>query len=72
MKRGAVALREPHEEKDDHGSVVLATIRTYGDTVHTFVERKNYKGVFLPGFQARTKKGVEKIFYLKLFLFTGG
>lgn len=51
VKRGAVALREPHEEKDDHGSVVLATIRTYGDTVHTFVERKNYKGVFLPGFQ---------------------
>lgn len=50
VKRGAKSVLEPVEEKDENGSVVLATIRTYGDTLHTFVERKNYKGVFLPGY----------------------
>eukprot|EP00762_Andalucia_godoyi_P000101 ANDGO_02352.mRNA.1 4-hydroxyphenylpyruvate dioxygenase len=47
---GAESIREPYVLKDENGEVVLATIRTYGDTVHTFVERKNYNGVFLPGF----------------------
>ncbi|CAE7911430.1 hpd [Symbiodinium sp. KB8] len=56
VKRGAVSIREPVEEKDEHGSVVLATVKTYGDTVHTFVERKNYKGAFLPGFKYLDKK----------------
>ena len=50
-KRGAVSVREPFTLKDEHGEVVMASIRTYGDTVHTFVERKNYSGVFMPGFQ---------------------
>jgi len=50
VARGAVSIMEPVEETDEHGSVVRATIQTYGDTVHTLVERKNYKGVFLPGF----------------------
>lgn len=36
--------------KDEHGVVVMATIKTYGDVEHTFVERKNYKGAFLPGY----------------------
>lgn len=43
---------EPTIEKDEHGEVVRAGIYTYGETVHMFVERKNYSGVFMPGFQA--------------------
>jgi len=50
--RGAVSVAEPHEVSDDHGTVRLATIRTYGDTLHTFVERDGYDGAFLPGFAA--------------------
>lgn len=48
--RGAQVYFEPTVEKDEHGEVVKAGIHTYGETVHIFVERKNYKGVFLPGF----------------------
>ena len=51
-KRGAKVFMEPRVEKDDDGEVVRAGIYTYGETVHMFVERKNYKGVFLPGFEA--------------------
>lgn len=49
-KRGATSFLEPTLEKDEHGEVVRSGIYTYGETVHIFVERKNYKGVFLPGF----------------------
>lgn len=49
-KRGAKSYFEPVVEKDEHGEVVRAGIHTYGDTVHVFVERKNYNGIFLPGF----------------------
>jgi len=52
VKKGATVVRPPTELKDEFGSVVLATIRTYGETVHTFVERSNYRGAFLPGYQA--------------------
>ena len=51
-KRGAVSFMEPTVEKDENGEVVRAGIYTYGETVHMFVERKNYNGVFLPGYQA--------------------
>ena len=50
-KRGAKSYMEPTVEKDEHGEVVRAGIYTYGETVHMFVERKNYKGEFLPGYQ---------------------
>jgi 4-hydroxyphenylpyruvate dioxygenase len=50
-KRGAKPFMKPTEEKDEHGSVIRSGIHTYGDTVHIFVERKNYKGLFLPGFR---------------------
>jgi 4-hydroxyphenylpyruvate dioxygenase len=50
-KRGAKSYMEPTVEKDEHGEVVRAGIYTYGETVHMFVERKNYNGAFLPGFQ---------------------
>jgi len=49
-KRGAKSYMEPIIEKDEHGEVVRAGIYTYGETVHMFVERKKYKGTFLPGF----------------------
>jgi 4-hydroxyphenylpyruvate dioxygenase len=50
VKRGAKPFMEPVVEKDEHGETVRAGIYTYGETVHMFVERKNYKGLFLPGF----------------------
>ncbi len=50
-KRGAKSHFEPRTEKDENGEVVRSAIHTYGDTIHVFVERKNYKGVFLPGYE---------------------
>jgi len=50
-KRGAKSYFEPRVEKDKNGEVIRAGIHTYGDTVHVFVERKNYKGIFLPKFE---------------------
>ncbi|MBL4709897.1 MAG: 4-hydroxyphenylpyruvate dioxygenase [Flavobacteriales bacterium] len=50
IKRGAKSYLEPTVEKDEHGEVVRAGIYTYGETVHMFVERKNYKGAFMPGY----------------------
>jgi len=52
--RGAKSYMEPMVEKDEYGEVVRAGIYTYGETVHMFVERKNYKGAFLPGFREWT------------------
>jgi 4-hydroxyphenylpyruvate dioxygenase len=49
--RGAKSYFEPYTKKDEHGEVVMAGIHTYGETVHIFVERKNYDGPFLPGFE---------------------
>lgn len=49
-KRGGKPFMEPTVEKDEFGEVVRSGIYTYGETVHMFVERKNYKGLFLPGF----------------------
>ena len=49
-KRGAQAYMQPTLEKDEFGEVVRSGIHAYGDTVHVFVERKNYNGVFLPGY----------------------
>lgn len=53
MSRGARAAQEPFTITDEFGEVRMASIHTYGETLHTFVERKNYKGVFMPGFVAR-------------------
>ena len=50
-KRGAKSYFEPRTEKDEDGEVVRAGIHAYGDTVHIFVERKNYNGTFMPGFE---------------------
>jgi 4-hydroxyphenylpyruvate dioxygenase len=48
--RGAKSYLKPHAIKDNHGHVIKSGIHTYGDTVHVFIERKNYNGLFLPGF----------------------
>ena len=50
MARGAVSAGEPSVERDELGEVVVAAIRTYGDTIHSMVERRNYRGLFRPGF----------------------
>ena len=50
VERGAVAFHEPKVLKDGAGEVVVAAIRIYGDTIHSLVERRNYRGVFMPGF----------------------
>jgi 4-hydroxyphenylpyruvate dioxygenase len=51
VERGARAAQEPTVLRDDQGEVVVAGIHTYGDTIHSLVERRNYRGLFLPGFQ---------------------
>lgn len=51
-RRGAKSYLKPTVEEDENGRVVRSGIRAYGDTVHVFVERKAYEGVFLPGFKA--------------------
>ncbi|HEY8404048.1 MAG TPA: 4-hydroxyphenylpyruvate dioxygenase [Flavobacteriales bacterium] len=49
--RGAKSCMEPTTLKDEHGEVVLSGIHTYGETLHVFVERGNYKGAFMPGYR---------------------
>ena len=50
-KRGAQPIQEPKVLEDDDGQIVTAAIGTYGDTIHTFVERSAYDGLFMPGFE---------------------
>ncbi|MFI6349525.1 4-hydroxyphenylpyruvate dioxygenase [Streptomyces sp. NPDC050560] len=52
VEHGARGLAEPYETRDEHGTVVLAAIATYGTTRHTLVERRHYDGPYLPGFTA--------------------
>jgi 4-hydroxyphenylpyruvate dioxygenase len=52
LEHGARSVAEPYERKDEHGTVVLAAIATYGETRHTLVERSGYGGPYLPGFVA--------------------
>jgi 4-hydroxyphenylpyruvate dioxygenase len=51
--RGATGVREPWEETDEHGTIRLAQIETYGETLHTFVDRSDYNGAFRPSYAAR-------------------
>jgi 4-hydroxyphenylpyruvate dioxygenase len=51
VKRGAESYMEPVKHEDEHGHVVLSGIHTYGETVHVFVERGAYNGLFLPGYR---------------------
>ncbi|MCD9902608.1 4-hydroxyphenylpyruvate dioxygenase [Streptomyces cyaneofuscatus] len=52
IEHGATSVAEPYEVKDEHGTVVLAAIATYGETRHTLVDRSGYDGPYLPGFVA--------------------
>ena len=57
VQRGARGVVEPHRVEDAHGSVELASIATYGDVVHTFVDRNDYAGPYLPGYVAQSTPG---------------
>jgi 4-hydroxyphenylpyruvate dioxygenase len=54
VRRGAVSVTAPVDMTDEFGTVRYAAIATYGDTVHSFIDNRNYKGVFLPGFVAKS------------------
>ncbi|MBU2912519.1 4-hydroxyphenylpyruvate dioxygenase [Reichenbachiella agariperforans] len=51
VRRGAKSFLAPETHKDSNGEIIISGIHTYGETVHYFVERKNYNGVFMPGYQ---------------------
>jgi 4-hydroxyphenylpyruvate dioxygenase len=55
--RGARSVAEPSRAEDEHGIVTSASIATFGDTIHTFVERDEYTGVFWPGYRADNRSG---------------
>jgi 4-hydroxyphenylpyruvate dioxygenase len=57
VRRGAKPAIDPHDVHDEHGSVRRAAIHIYGDTIHTFLSYKDYKGAFLPGYQAAPVPG---------------
>src|SRR5919108_1247352 len=57
VQRGAVGLAEPHWLEDDYGRVELASIATYGENVHTFVDRDDYAGPYLPGYRSTVENG---------------
>ena len=59
VERGAESAFEPYTMSDDDGEIVISGIHTYGETIHTFVERRNYSGAFMPGFVA--KKSLRKV-----------
>jgi 4-hydroxyphenylpyruvate dioxygenase len=57
VQRGARGVVEPFAVEDDFGSIVLSAIATYGDTIHTFVDRKDYSGPFKPGYRSASGNG---------------
>ena len=59
--RGAKVVKEPYKLEDKNGFVILAKIQTYGDTTHTFIERSNFKGFFLPGFVEKAEDPINKL-----------
>jgi 4-hydroxyphenylpyruvate dioxygenase len=57
---GARVIEAPHDLRDEHGTVRVAVLGTYGDTVHTLVDRSRYRGVYLPGYVPRTAAGAAR------------
>lgn len=53
VKRGAEPVLEPHDMNDEHGTIRKAAIKTYGDVIHSFIDRSKYEGIFMPGFEPR-------------------
>ena len=58
--QGATVLEQPHDVTDEHGTVRMAAIATYGETRHTLVDRSRYTGPYLPGYVARTSSCVRR------------
>jgi len=56
IKRGAKSYAEPKTQTDEYGTMVTASVHTYGDTIHTFVQRQDYKNNFMPGFKPLSTK----------------
>ena len=56
VERGAKPVHEPQVLRDDHGEVIIAAIHTYGDTIHSLVQRSGYNGPFMPGFRPATSR----------------
>lgn len=56
VRRGAESAAEPKKLTDENGEVIISSIKTYGETIHTFVDRTNYEGPFLPGYQKASPK----------------
>jgi len=65
VERGAVPVQEPTVLEDADGTVVIAAIRTYGETIHSLVERRQYRGAFLPGFVPMTSRAAAEPVGLK-------
>jgi 4-hydroxyphenylpyruvate dioxygenase len=61
VKRGAVPHLEPTKIEDENGYIIKSAIKIYGDTIHTFIERKNYNGLFMPQFIAAGDRAVKGI-----------
>ena len=60
VQRGAVGVVEPHWVEDDYGRVEIASIGTYGENLHTFVNRSEYEGVYLPGYVSLSDNGTPR------------
>lgn len=56
VKNGARPIHGPIEHSDENGKVIISSIKTYGDTTHTFLQNINYNGVFLPGYKPHASK----------------
>lgn len=59
IKRGAEPYQEPVKIEDDNGYIIKSAIKTFGDTIHSFIDRKNYKGLFFPRFISASDKSIK-------------
>ena len=57
VQRGARGVAEPHTLEDEYGAIELSSIATYGDTIHTFVNRQSYEGPYMPGYRSESENG---------------
>lgn len=68
IQNGAVSVSEPEVLSDENGEVVIASLKTYGDTIHTLVDRSRYCGTFMPGYRAVTESDPISTFLPKITL----
>ena len=62
--KGALVVKDLHQESDENGSVRMATVKTFGDTTHTFIERTHYRGLYLPNYKKSFLNVREKCFLI--------